>query len=107
MEAGGAGYRHWGVTVRTVDQQLEGLEKLILAALDELCALESPGPSQDRALGELERVITALEKQCDLSHAARRRTRDAREMFERIAEVAALRRTVHADRVPPVARRTH
>jgi hypothetical protein len=36
--------------IRTVDQLLEGLESLILAALDELCTLDSQGVAQSIAL---------------------------------------------------------
>ena len=53
--------------IRTVDQLLEGLESLILAALDELCTLDSQGVAQTIALSELQRVVTILEQ-----HAATR-----------------------------------
>jgi hypothetical protein len=48
--------------IRTVDQLLEGLESLILAALDELCTLDSQGVAQSIALRELQRVVTTLEQ---------------------------------------------
>ena len=60
--------------IRTVDQLLEGLESLILAALDELCTLDSQGVAQTIALSELQRVVTILEQHCDLDPAARARS---------------------------------
>jgi len=82
--------------MRTVDQLLEGLESLVLAALDELCTLDSQGVAQVVALSELQRVVTVLEQHCDLDVATRQRVVDVREMYDRIAEVSALRHTIRS-----------
>ena len=93
--------------IRTVDQLLEGLESLILAALDELCTLDSQGVAQTIALSELQRVVTILEQHCDLDPAARVRVSEVREMYERIAEVSVLRRTVRPIPKQSLVRQTH
>jgi len=93
--------------IRTVDQLLEGLESLILAALDELCTLDSQGVAQSIALRELQRVVTTLEQHCDLDPAARARVTDVREMYDRIAEVSSLRATIRAPTLSSSARRSH
>jgi hypothetical protein len=93
--------------IRTVDQLLEGLESLILAALDELCTLDSQGVAQTIALCELQRVVTILEQHCDLDPAARARVSEVREMYDRIAEVSSLRSTMRVPTLSPSARRSH
>jgi hypothetical protein len=93
--------------IRTVDQLLEGLESLILAALDELCTLDSQGVAQSIALCELQRVVKILEQHCDLDPAARARVADVREMYDRIAEVSSLRATIRVPTLSSSARRSH
>jgi hypothetical protein len=83
--------------MRHVDQLLEGLEPLILAALDELCALDEQGVAQTVVLAELQHVIEELQQHCDLDRVSRQRIAEAREMYERIREVSALRGTVRAE----------
>jgi hypothetical protein len=93
--------------IRTVDQLLEGLESLILAALDELCTLDSQGVAQSIALCELQRVVKILEQNIDLYTAARARVADVREMYDRIAEVSSLRATIRVPTLSSSARRSH
>ena len=93
--------------IRTVDQLLEGLESLILAALDELCTLDSQGVAQTIALSELQRVVTILEQHCDLDPAARVRVSEVREMCDRIAEVSVLRQTVRSSPNQWSVKQTH
>lgn len=83
--------------MRHVDQLLEGLEPLILAALDELCALHEQGVAQTVVLAELQQAIEELQQHCDLDPVSRQRIAEAREMYERIREVSALRGTVSAE----------
>ncbi len=83
-----------------VSVQLDGLEQLILAALDELRTPDESGVTQVVALRELRCAIQALEKRADISPEARQRIRDAREMFDRLAEVSSLRRAVTGMVVP-------
>jgi hypothetical protein len=83
--------------MRHVDQLLEGLEPLILAALDELCALDEQGVAQTVVLADLQQAIEELQKHCDLDQVSRQRIADAREMYERIREVSALHETVSAE----------
>jgi len=83
--------------MRHVNSLLEGLEPLILSALDELCALDEQGVAQTVVLADLQHVIEELQQHCDLDQVARQRIAEAREMYERIREVSALRGTVRAE----------
>jgi len=80
--------------MRNVDQLLEGLEPLILAALDELCALDDQGAAQTIVLAELQHVIDTLQQHCDLDPQSRQRVDEAREMYARVSEVSMLRKTL-------------
>ena len=77
-----------------VSVQLEDLERLILAALDELRTPDDSGVTQIVALTELRSAIETLEKRGDLNTSASQAIRDAREMYERLAEVSSLRQVV-------------
>jgi hypothetical protein len=77
-----------------VSERLEELEPLILSALDELRTPDDSGVTQVVALGDLRAAIEALEGHVDIDAASRQRIRDAREMYERLAEVSSLRRVV-------------
>ena len=92
-----------------VSVQLDGLEQLILAALDELRTPDESGVTQVVALRDLLRAIQALENRDDLNPESRQRIRDAREMYDRLAEVSSLRRTVTGMvvPVPQLSERTH
>jgi len=83
--------------MRNVDQLLEGLEPLILAALDELCTLDERGVAQTIVLAELRNAIRTLQMHCDLDTTTRQRVDEALEMYQRISEVSALRGTVRAE----------
>ncbi|MFM2109112.1 MAG: hypothetical protein EBV65_12375 [Gammaproteobacteria bacterium] len=74
-----------------VSLQLESLEQLILAALDELRTPDESGVTQVVALTELRLAIETLERRIDLPQEPTQRIRDAREMYERLAEVSSLR----------------
>ena len=74
-----------------VSLQLESLEQLILAALDELRTPDESGVTQVVALTELRLAIETLERRIDLPQEPVQRIRDAREMYERLAEVSSLR----------------
>ena len=89
--------RRGGFLMRNVDQLLEGLEPLILAALDELCTLDERGVAQTVALAELRNAIRTLQMHCDLDTTTRQRVDEALEMYQRISEVSALRGTVRAE----------
>ena len=89
--------RRGGVLMRNVDQLLEGLEPLILAALDELCTLDERGVAQTIALAELRNAIRTLQMHCDLDTTTRQRVDEALELYQRISEVSALRGTVRAE----------
>ena len=93
--------------IRTVVPLLEGLESLILAALDELRTLDPQGGAQTTALCELQRVLTILEQHRDLDRAARVRVSEVREMCDRIAEVSSLRSTIRVPTLSPSARWSH
>jgi hypothetical protein len=84
-----------------VSVRLEELEPLILAALDELRTPDESGVTQVVALSELKSAIVALERRNDTDVDSRQRIRDAREMYERLAEVSSLRRVVTGLMVPP------
>ena len=86
-----------GFLMRNVDQLLEGLEPLILAALDELCTLDERGVAQTIVLAELRNAIHTLQMHCDLDTKTRQRVDEALEMYQRISEVSALRGTVRAE----------
>ena len=92
-----------------VSVQLDGLEQLILAALDELRTPDESGVTQVVALRDLLRAIQALENRDHLNPESRQRIRDAREMYDRLAEVSSLRRTVTGMvvPVPQLSERTH
>jgi hypothetical protein len=92
-----------------VSVQLDGLEQLILAALDELRTPDESGVTQVVALRDLLCAIQALENRDDLNPESRQRIRDAREMYDRLAEVSSLRRTVTGMvvPVPQLSERTH
>ncbi|MBM4209948.1 MAG: hypothetical protein FJ154_09510 [Gammaproteobacteria bacterium] len=74
-----------------VSWQLESLEPLILAALDELRAPDESGVTQVVALTELRLAIENLERRDNLPKELTQRISDAREMYERLAEVSSLR----------------
>ncbi len=74
-----------------VSLQLESLEQLILAALDELRTPDESGVTQVVALADLCLAIETLERRNDLPQELTERIRDAREMYERLAEVSSLR----------------
>jgi hypothetical protein len=83
--------------MRNVDLRLDGLEPLILAALDELCTLDDQGVAQTIVLAELRQVIHSLQRQCDLDLESRQRVDEAFEMYQRISEVSELRRSVREE----------
>jgi len=86
-----------GFLMRNVDQLLDGLEPLILAALDELCRLNDHGVAQTIVLAELRGAIHTLQMHCDLDLKTRHRVDEAFEMYQRISEVSALRGSVRAE----------
>jgi len=86
-----------GFLMRNVDQLLDGLEPLILAALDELCRLNDQGVAQTIVLAELRGVIHTLQMHCDLDVKTRNRVAEAFEMYQRISEVSVLRGSVRAE----------
>ncbi len=86
-----------GFLMRSADQLLDGLEPLILAALDELCTLDDEGVAQTIVLAELQHVLDTLQRHCDLDLDRRQRVDDAFEMYQRIREVSELRRSVKAE----------
>jgi hypothetical protein len=83
--------------MRSADQLLDGLEPLILAALDELCTLDEEGVAQTIVLAELRQVIHTLQMHCDLDLDRRQRVEEANEMYQRIREVSELRRSVKVE----------
>lgn len=86
-----------------VSVQLDDLERLILAALDELRTPDHTGVTQIVALTELQFAIESLENRGDLNTSALQTIRDAREMYERLAEVSSLRQVVTGLVIPRVA----
>ncbi|MBU6378848.1 MAG: hypothetical protein KJS95_09995 [Gammaproteobacteria bacterium] len=80
--------------------QLDELEQLILAALDELRTPDESGVTQVVVLRELRMAIESLERHGDANPESRQRIRDAREMYERLAEVSSLSRVVSGMRTP-------
>ncbi|MBM4213642.1 MAG: hypothetical protein FJ179_07995 [Gammaproteobacteria bacterium] len=74
-----------------VSLQLESLEQLILAALDELRTPNESGVTQVVALTDLRLAIESLERRNDLPQGLTQRISDSREMYERLAEVSSLR----------------
>jgi len=77
--------------VSDVSLQLESLEQLILAALDELRTPNESGVTQVVALTDLRLAIESLERRNDLPQGLTQRISDSREMYERLAEVSSLR----------------